>query len=136
MKRIVIGLFLSIIVSGCLPTAITKSDNKAVEQGEFAKGEIVRGFPNVPRYPESLVIESIESGGSYGASFISKDSLDKVTTFYSDTLSALGWESQLVKNSESNYEIKIKNSQHEGTITINMAADGSQTAITYSISPR
>ncbi len=136
IKKLFLLLLVSMTLSGCLPSISKFGGEKPVNPGDFAQGRIVSGFPNLPKFPEAQVIESINYQDSYGASFITKDTLDKVLTFYTDSLPQLGWDMQLVKRTETNFLLKVKNVQYEGEITINTASDGVNTAITYSISPR
>lgn len=137
IAKLALALAVSLVLSGCLPTigrGGTSDQGTKVE--EFAKGKVAGGFPNLPRYPKVQVIESIASSDSFGASFVTKDNLDKVLAFYNDSLPQFGWDVQFIKNSETNYIFRVKNDQHEGTITVNVAADGASTVITYSVSPR
>ncbi len=136
MRSKLIIIILPLFLAGCIPSAITKGGKEAAPPGEFAQGAVVGGFPNLPRYPKLRIVESVKSGDSFGASFVTKDPIDKVLTFYTDTLPQLGWDSQMIKHSETNYELKSKNAQFEGIIIINVAADGTTVAVTYSFSPR
>ncbi|MBI2012807.1 hypothetical protein HYS90_02670 [Candidatus Curtissbacteria bacterium] len=137
IKKAILAFVVSIVLSGCLPS-IARRGQQGSPAGsrEFAQGKVVSGFPNLPRYPESQVIESVADDGSYGASFFSQDSLEVVSTFYNDSLPQFGWDTQFVKNTETNYTFRFKNAQFEGTIIVNVAADNKSTAITYSVSPR
>jgi hypothetical protein len=136
MKKIILMLFLSFTLAGCLPSAFQKGEREVGPQEEFLKGQVAPGFPTLPRYPEAQVVESVSYGESRGAAFVTKDNVDQVLTFFTDSLTQLGWEFQLLKNSETNYEYKVKNVKYEGSIIINIAADGKTTAMTYSTSPR
>lgn len=128
---------LSVVLSGCLPTAFQRGKGQSnPNPSEFVKGELVAGFPALPSYPNAQTIESVSEGDSKGASFSTTDHIDKVVDYYSDTLPQLGWEFQLLKLTETNYEYKVKNSQYEGSIIVNVAADNKSTAITYSVSLR
>jgi len=128
---------LAVLLSGCLPTVFQKgTGQKQTGPSEFAQGQLVSGFPPLPSYPEAQTIESVSEGDAKGASFVTGDDVDKVINYYSDALPQLGWEFQLLRLTETNYEFKVKNIQYEGSIIVNVAADNRSTAITYSITLR
>ena len=104
--------------------------------GQKVEGKVVEGFPALPLFPKSEVIESYGKDGKYGAAFISSGDLVKVVNFYNDSLPRSGWQVSLKQQSETNYFFEIKNDQLEGAIIINTAADGKKTAITISTAPR
>lgn len=136
MKKKLIGLLaLSLVLSGCLPNLSTPKSGSG-EENQFIKDDIVKGFPGVPLYPDAKIIESYFKDGVYGASVISSDDLSKVSDFYSTSLAALGWESDVKQVNDHNFVFKIKNEQYSGEIIVNTAADNKQTAITYSLDPR
>src|SRR3989344_4920511 len=101
IKKIIIMFAFSFLLAGCIPKL--SNDGTVVSQSEFIKGKAVSRFPNIPRYPKSQLLESINDKNSYGASFISEENIQKVVDFYNSSLTATGWESTLVKNSQTNY---------------------------------
>lgn len=129
-------LFLmSIVLSACFHTVGTSGT--ASEKGEFAKGEIVKGFgANVPLYKEAQVIETYGSEDNYGGAFISEDSLSRVLKFYEEVLPKLGWEAERQSQSETNHVFDIRNQEYRGSVIVNVAADGKSTAITIAVSKR
>ncbi|OGD98132.1 hypothetical protein A3A49_01620 [Candidatus Curtissbacteria bacterium RIFCSPLOWO2_01_FULL_38_11b] len=134
MKHIILVVLVSLILAGCLPSIQREKGPDAT--GEFIKGQVVRGFPGLPLYPKSQVIETYGSIEGYGGSFVSKDKLSKVVNFYGPTLGQLGWETVLRKKSESYYVYEIKNDNFIGEVIINIASDNKQTAITVALEPR
>lgn len=134
MKQLMLVLALSIALSGCIGIG-SKKGPKA--EGEFIEGAIVEGFPDLPAYPESLIIESYGSKeGNFGLSSITDDELAKVVNFYGGALTQLGWQNSLKKNSATNFEYEISGDEHKGRVIINTAADGKSTAISISVEPR
>ena len=134
IKKLIIVLAFSFFATGCIPRL--GNDGTVVSQSEFIKGKAVSGFPNVPRYPESQLLESINDNNSYGASFISEENIQKVVDFYSNFLTQTGWESALVKKTESNYVFEVKNADYSGEVIVNTASDNKNTAISVFIEPR
>ena len=128
-------VFLSLLLAGCSFAQLQK-DPEALQSEEFVKGAVVKGFPSIPLPTSAKPIESYGRDKKYGASFISTDSLKKVVDFYSNGLAIGGWEGNLRQVSESNFVFDIKNPANAGTVIINTAADGKQTAITISLEPR
>src|SRR3989344_4721031 len=104
MKKLLIVLVLSLILSGCVGVG-SKKGPKA--DGEFVKGQVVEGFPSVPAYPQAEIIESFGQNGKFGISSISGDELAKVVNFFGPALSQLGWQNSLKKNSDTNFEYGI-----------------------------
>lgn len=135
-KHLLIAIFTTFFLSGCLPSIAMPGGGKEIGVGEFSKEQIVKGFPSMPQYPKAKVLDSVNDNGVFGASFYTGDELAKVIQFYNESLPALGWESQLVQNSETNYFLNIKNADHEGIVIINTASDSTSTAITVSVEPR
>ncbi len=137
-KRIFLIIGMSMILSGCIPSAFigSNSDSVAGKQGSFIKGKAVKGFPALPMYPKSQLLESYGANSTYGASAISSDGLAKVVDFYEQSLPQLGWEPRRVQNGESNYSFEIKKDNLQGVVIVNTAADGKKTAITISVAPR
>ena len=135
MKVIIFALFASLILAGCFPSAVTDRGGPSAS-GEFAKGQIVRGFPSLPSYPKAQVLETYGSKEGFGGSFVSGDELAKVVNFYGPALGQLGWGTVLRQKSESNYVYEIKNDTYMGEVIINTASDGKQTAITIVLEPR
>ncbi len=136
MKRIFLIVSFAVlpfILSGCIPT--TGGGDKTGSQ-EYMKGAVVSSFPPLPLYPKSKIVESYNFNNNYGASFISTDKLDKVVSFYSDSLGKLGWDHNLYKQSETNYVYEVKNEEYKGSVIINTAGDGKSTALTFSLKPK
>ena len=134
IKKLIIVLAFSFFATGCIPRL--GNDGTVVSQSEFIKGKAVSGFPNVPRYPKSQLLESINDNNSYGVSFIAEENIQKVVDFYSSSLTATGWESTFVKKTEANYVFEIKNATYSGEVIVNTASDGKSTAIAVFIEPR
>lgn len=134
MRVVIFAVFASLVLTGCLPSVGT--DRGPSDAGEFAKGQIVKGFPNLPLYPEANILETYGSKEGFGGSFVTSDELAKVVNFYGPALGQLGWESTLRQKSESNYVYEIKNDTYTGEVIINTASDGKQTAITTALGPR
>lgn len=134
IKRLGTILVISMLLSGCLPSVGQSEDVGTA--GEFLKGKVVSGFPAVPAYPKSNVLESYGFGNKWGVSSISGDSLDKVVKFYSDSLKVAGWDYTVRQVNETNFVFDIKNAKNQGSIIINTAADGEKTAITASVELR
>lgn len=103
---------------------------------EFVKGAVAKGFPNLPLYPKSQVVESYAYQGDFGASFVVGKSLADVTKFYQEFLPKSGWESSASQVAQDNYVFDVKNSEYEGRIIVNTAADSKKTAITISASKK
>lgn len=135
MKKLMLAIAFSLILSGCLPGIKSKGGPKA--EGEFIKQQIVRGFPNVPLFPKSKVIESYGTRDkNFGASFVADEDFTKVVNFYGPALLQTGWQNTLAKNSDTNYTYEISNDEFSGRVIINTASDGRQTAISISVEPR
>ena len=135
MKKLLLVLVSSLILTACSGFGV-RSEKGPKADGEFAKGQIVMGFPNIPAYPESKIIESYGQEGKFGVSSISEEELAKVVNFYAPALSRLGWQNSLTKNSETNFEYEISNDEFKGSVIINTAADGESTAISVFVEPR
>lgn len=134
MRKLLIFLILAIALSGCTANFGTTSEKP--KKREFLKGAVVKGFPAVPLYPKSKILESYGYKDSYGAAFISGEKLDKVIKFYQQGFGQLGWESTLRRSSDTNYVFSIKNPKYTGELIVNVAADGKKTAITAYVSQR
>ena len=134
IQKIIIVLAFSFFATGCIPKL--GNDGTVVSQSEFIEGKAVSGFPNVPRYPESQLLESINDKNSFGASFIVEENIQKVVDFYSSSLTATGWESAFVKKTETNYVFEIKNADFSGEVIVNTASDDKSTAISVFVEPR
>lgn len=128
-------LLVPLILSGCFPT-IGPSDSPQTLESEFLKGSVSEKFPKVPFYPKAEIIESYKSGENFGASAVSKDSLEKVLEFYRQAFVQLGWENSLTRQSTNNYLFEFKNAQLRGSVIVNVASDNKRTAITIAVSPR
>ena len=134
IKKIIIVFAFSFFATGCIPRL--GGDGGVTSQSEFIKGKAISGFPNMPRYPKSQLLESINDKNSFGASFISEENIQKVVDFYSNYLPQTGWESTLVKKTETNYVFEIKNATYSGEVIVNVASDGQSTAISVFVEPR
>lgn len=135
MKRFIVLLSLSFILSGCIG-GLGSTGPGRTDKLLYSQGRAVEGFPNVPGYKNSQALESIGYKDKYGLSLISKDKLEKVIGFYGKALGQLGWEAQLRKRSATNYAYEIKNEKQKGEIIINTASDGKKTAISVFIEER
>ena len=134
IQKIIIVLAFLFFATGCLPRLA--SDDGATSQSEFIKGKAISGFPNLPRYPKSQLLESINDNNSFGVSFISEDNIQKVVDFYTSSLPQTGWESTFVKKTETNYVFEVKNAIYSGEVIVNTASDGKSTAISIFVEPR
>ena len=134
IKKLLIVLAFSFFATGCIPKL--SNDGTVVSQSEFIKDKAVSGFPNIPRYPKSQLLESINDKNSYGASFISEENIQKVVDFYSSSLKQTGRESALVKKTETNYIFEIKNADFSGEVIVNTASANKSTAISVFVEPR
>ena len=134
IKKLIVFLFISIVLSGCLPSVSKKTSKE--NAGEFVKGAVIEGFPNLPLYQGAKIIETYGRDKKYGGSFIVKDSVEKVVNFYVKSLPVGGWQSTLAQKASSNYVFSINNQGFSGEIIVNGAADGKQTAITIYLVPR
>lgn len=134
IKPFLILIFISFALAGCIPK-VTK-DNSSKGTGEFVKGQVVGGFPNLPLYEGAKVVQTFRQAGSFGGSFIVDEHLKKVVDFYSKYLPAAGWEANLRQVSATNFVFDVKNTANIGTVIVNTAADGKQTAITMALEPR
>ena len=134
IKKIIIVILSSFLLAGCIPKL--SNDGTVVSQSEFIKGKAVSGFPNMPRYPKSQLLESINDNNFYGASFISEENIQKVVDFYSNFLPQTGWESTFVKKTETNYVFEVKNADYSGEVIVNTASDNKSTAISVFVEPR
>ena len=133
MTRLFLVLTVSLFLAGCMPAIKTPDSLGGTD--EYTKWQVVSGFPALPLYPKAQTVESYGYKGSYGASFISGDSLAKVVGFYNDSFKPLGWDAKLTKQSETNYVFEVKNDSNTGSVIVNTAADGKKTAITIFAEP-
>jgi hypothetical protein len=80
--------------------------------------EIPADFPaDVPLYPGAEVIQSRispEQGTTVTLSV--GDDVDKVVSFYADSLAAEGWSTQITKGSEQSVIFADKDERHVGTM--------------------
>ena len=134
IKKIIIVILSSFLLAGCIPKL--SNDGTVVSQSEFIKGKAVSGFPNMPRYPKSQLLESVNDNNSFGVSFISEENIQKVVDFYTNSLPQTGWESTFVKKTETNYVFEIRNATYSGEVIVNTASDGKSTAISVFVEPR
>lgn len=133
LAQLFIFLFFAISLAGCVPRI--GGGGHTPPKDEFVKGGVA-GFPGLPIYPDSKVIESYGASGAYGATLLSGDSLTKVVNWYGPSLGNAGWQYTLSKQSDTNFVYLVKSPKYEGTFIINTAADGKQTAISASVSQR
>lgn len=133
-KFFLILIFFSFALAGCIPKVA--KDNSAKGTGEFVKGQVVAGFPNLPLYEGAEVVQTFGQAGSFGGSFMVDEDLIKVVDFYSKYLPAAGWEASLRQASATNFVFDVKNAANIGTVIVNTASDGKQTAITMALEPR
>jgi|SRR3989344_4133315 len=133
-RKLLIILCLALTLAGCISVAGKKSTAK--KGVEFAKGTVVDGFPNMPLYPKSRVIETYGEGKKFGGTFYSGEKLAKVVGFYQTTLTQSGWEVAARQVSQSNFVFDVKNTASVGSVIVNTAGDGKQTAITIWVEPR
>jgi hypothetical protein len=129
-------IFLSIVLSACLPSVGNSGGGSKKGADEYSKGGVVKGFPNIPYFDKSKVVESYGFEGKFGASMTTEEQLDKVIDFYNKSLNVAGWDFTFSKKSETNYVFDIKNSENEGFLIINTTADGEKTGITIAVEPR
>lgn len=135
-SRFVLIVLLSLTLSACLPQFNSGTDKNAGVQGQFLKAKAPKGFPSLPLYPKSKILESYGLSPKFGASAISGDSLSKVVDFYNTSLVTLGWEFKLRQVDTTRYIFDVKNQTQQGTVIVNTAADGKMTAITLSVGAR
>lgn len=133
IKRLALLLMASFVLSGCVPQL--GGGNTAGAKDEYARRAFAPGFPPVPLYKSAQVVESYGFEGKFGASLVSGDDLSSVTKFYSQSLPALGWDTNVSAGQANSLTFNIKNQTQQGTVIVNTAADGKMTAITMSISP-
>lgn len=132
--RLLVVFIFAITLSGCMPTVGNSSSGTSKD--EFKKGAYTAGFPAVPLYKNSKVLESYGYKGKYGAASVTSDDISKVVQFYTDSLKLLGWDHTVKQNSATSYEFQISNSGQQGSIIVNTTVDGKKTGITVSIAPR
>lgn len=129
-------LALGLFLSGCTLGVGLGGGTSAPAAGEFVKGGVVKGFPDLPLYKDAQVVESYGSANAFGATFIAKESIAKVVNFYNTALPQLGWQSNVSQTNTTNYVFDIKNETYTGSIIVNTAADNKSTAITMSVAVR
>lgn len=134
IRNLIIVFIFSFLVSGCIPRLQT--DDNQVSQGQFIKGKAVSGFPDMPRYPEAQLLESIDDKGSFGASFIVDEDIQKVIDFYNQSLPQFGWEVTNLKKTDSQNVFEVRNAEYNGELIINTASDSKSTAISVFVEPR
>jgi len=125
---------LSFLLSACIPTI--GSSSPGASKDEFKKGAYVTGFPAVPFYKNSKVIESYGFQGKFGSASVTNDDITKVTKFFDESLKPLGWDYSVRQNSATSFEYSINNSKQQGSIIVNTTVDGKKTGITVSVAPR
>lgn len=127
-------ILMPFILSACVPNIGGPKTSGGA--GEFVKGKVVSGFPNVPLYKGSVVVETYGSEDAWGGSFILDEDLPEVLRFYQEALPKLGWDTEVQRLAESNYVFGIKNQQYRGSVIVNMTADVGATAITVAVAKR
>ena len=132
--RLIAVVVLSFLLSACVPTIGGSSPDLAKD--EFKKGAYAVGFPAVPFYKNSKVMESYGYQGKFGSVSVTNDEISKVTKFFEESLKPLGWDYSVHQNSATSYEYSISNAKQQGSIIINTTVDGKKTGITISIAPR
>lgn len=132
--RLLAVLVVAFTLAGCVPTIGNSSPNSTKD--EFKKGSYPVGFPAIPLYKNSQVLESYGFGGKFGSASATNDDILKVVQFFTDSLKPLGWDYTIKQNSATSYEFKINNSTQQGSIIVNTTVDGKKTGITVSIAPR
>ncbi|MBI4037813.1 hypothetical protein HY382_02100 [Candidatus Curtissbacteria bacterium] len=135
MKKLLILLPLSLFLSGCFG-GLGGTGGGETNKLTFSQGKVVEGFPGIPGYKNSQVLESIGYQGKYGLSNVTGDKIEKVIEYYGKALGQLGWETSLKKRSATNYAYGIKNEKQKGEMIMNTAADGKKTAISVFIEER
>lgn len=131
-RILVFLLVVPFLLSGCIPS-VGQPDTAGKD--EYIRGAVPSGFPQLPLYKGSRVVESYGFEGKFGASFITADDVSRVVKFYSETLPTLGWEADVSASGTNSFTFNIKNQAQQGTIIVNTAADGKTTAITISVLP-
>lgn len=136
IKKLLLVIFMSFVLSGCIPSIVQNPGGVAADKSEFTKGGVPNDFPKLPFYPDAKVIEGYSSALGSGASAISDDNLEKVADFYNKNLSVAGWEFNVIHKEALSYVFEVKDSQYNGVVIVNTAADGKKTAITFSVAKR
>lgn len=129
-------MFLSVVLSGCFPGLKNEGAGVVSKPGEFVKGKAVKGFPDLPLYPESKLIETYGDGSSFGASAYTTDEIAKVVTFYETSLVQLKWESSLAQDKFGNYIFTINNDKQKGWVIVNITGDGKTVGVTIAVAER
>lgn len=132
--RLLAVLVLAFTLSGCVPTIGNSSSGTSKD--EFKKGAYAAGFPSVPFYKNSKVLESYGYKGKFGSASVTNDDISKVVQFFTESLKPLGWDYSVNQNSATSYEFLISNAGQQGSIIINTTVDGKKTGITVSIASR
>lgn len=137
IKKFLVVLVFAVALSGCIPSVITNSEKEAAKN-EFTKGGAPLNFPPLPFYTGAKVLEGYGSNSTsgWGLSAITTDELEKVVKFFNENLTIAGWEYNTIHKDVATYVFEVKNSQYEGEIIVNTAADSKKTGITYSVSKR
>jgi len=135
IKRFLIIIVVGLTLGGCLPN-IGQNSGGAASKSEFTKGGVGANFPKLPFYPNAKVLEGYSSASGYGASAITSDNLAKVVEYYNKNLGLAGWEYNIIHKETLNYVFEVKDSQYQGVVIVNTAADGKKTAITFSLANR
>ncbi len=134
MRLLLLLFIIPLVLTGCLPKIGLGGGESPKE--EYLKGKVVGNFPNIPLYPKSRVIESYGFNDTFGSSFAIDEDLKKVIEFYNNSFPLLGWEFASRQVSNDNFAYDVKSEKYQGQVVVNTAADGKQTAITISLSPR
>ncbi len=134
IKKLALVIVLSTLLSACLPNL--GGGPSGPPAATFSQGQVPSGFPPLPLYPKSKVLEGYGANNAFGASVVTDDSITKVLDFYNKSFGPLGWKFKLRQVETNNYVFDVDNSTYSGVVIVNTAADGKKTAITLSVSPR
>lgn len=137
MKKLLLVVVLSFMLSGCYGGFFGKTPSaQKLEPGEFLRGRVASGFPALPLYPESKLVESYNDKGSYGATAFTKDDIGKVVEYFDENLSLLGWKFVKTQGPGAGYTFNVENQSRRGWVIINYAIDGKTVGITYAVTKR
>lgn len=125
------------LLSACFPGSGGQQSGGSPSSGEFVGGRLVESFPNLPSYPEAIIVESYgKEQDGWGVILLTGDNLSKVVSFYTTALPTLLWEAEQQQQSDNNFVFDIKNPTHKGVVIVNTASDGKNTAISMFASKR
>jgi len=89
-------IFFVVLILIFLSLVIVKNNKQRVEPGKTtAKGKLVEGFPQIPTYPGSRVLNSYKKEGDgkvgYEAHYFTDQPAKEAIIWYRDELNKLGW---------------------------------------------